>query len=126
MCLCVCVRDRESERECEGVERPRVGLEEKESQCELRLQLCGGIDFRNRIDLIYRRSWCECTYDQAHETLEARANMAHTRQSRPDSGLGLQVKVLKTREVVPSWLDSGTLREIDLIYRQSSCGWSQG
>ena len=31
-------------------------------------------------------------------------NMAHTRQSRPDSGLGLQVKVLHTVQVVPSSL----------------------
>ena len=31
-------------------------------------------------------------------------NMAHTRQSRPDSGLGLQVNVLHTVEVVPSSL----------------------
>jgi len=30
-----------------------------------------------------------------------RANMAHTRQSRPDSGLGSHVKVLKTLQVVP-------------------------
>ena len=29
-----------------------------------------------------------------------RANMAHTRQARPDLGLGIQVKVLKTFEVV--------------------------
>ena len=32
------------------------------------------------------------------------ANMAHMRQSRPDSGLGFQIKVLKTFSVVPSWL----------------------
>ena len=31
-----------------------------------------------------------------------RANMAHVRQSWPDSGLGLQVKVLRTDLVVPS------------------------
>ena len=31
-----------------------------------------------------------------------RANMALTRQSSPDSGLGFQVKVLKTFETVPS------------------------
>ena len=30
--------------------------------------------------------------------------MAHTRQSRPDPGLGLQVKVFHTVEVVPSSL----------------------
>ena len=33
--------------------------------------------------------------------------MAHVRQSRPDYGLGFQVKVLKTRQVVPSSLGSG-------------------
>jgi hypothetical protein len=30
--------------------------------------------------------------------------MAHVRQPRPDSGLGVQVKVLKTFQVVPSSL----------------------
>ena len=33
--------------------------------------------------------------------------MAHTRQSRPDSGLGFHVKVLKTFKAVPSSLGSG-------------------
>jgi len=37
-----------------------------------------------------------------------RANMAHIRQSRPDSGCGFQVKVLKTFQVFPSSLGSGT------------------
>jgi hypothetical protein len=32
--------------------------------------------------------------------------MAHIRQSRPDSGLGFQVKVLKIFQVVPSSLGS--------------------
>ena len=32
-------------------------------------------------------------------------NMEHIRQSRPDSGLGLRVKVLKTFESVPLSLD---------------------
>ena len=36
-----------------------------------------------------------------------RVNMPHIRQSRPDSGLGFQVLVLKTLEVVPSSLRSG-------------------
>ena len=35
------------------------------------------------------------------------ANMAHVRQSRPDPGLGFQVKVVSTFEVVPSSLGSG-------------------
>ena len=34
-------------------------------------------------------------------------DMAHTRLSRPDSGLGFQVKVLKTFQMVPSSLGSG-------------------
>ena len=33
--------------------------------------------------------------------------MAHVRQSRPDYGLGFQVKVLKPFQVVPSSLGSG-------------------
>ena len=36
-----------------------------------------------------------------------RANMAQTRQSRPDSGLDVQVKDIKTICVVPSSLGSG-------------------
>ena len=36
-----------------------------------------------------------------------RANMAHVRQSRPESSLGFQVTVLKPCEVVPSSLGSG-------------------
>ena len=32
--------------------------------------------------------------------------MAHTTQSRPDSGLGFQVEVLRTFQVVPSSLGS--------------------
>ena len=41
--------------------------------------------------------------------LRCPANMAHIRQSRPDSGLGFQVKVLKTLKVVPSLLGSGAI-----------------
>jgi len=32
------------------------------------------------------------------------ANMAHTRQSKPGSGLGFQVQFRKTFQGVPSWL----------------------
>ena len=38
-----------------------------------------------------------------------RANMAHTRQSRTDSGPDFQIKVLKIFQVVLSWLGSGSL-----------------
>ena len=38
--------------------------------------------------------------------VRCRANMAHIRQSRPDSGLGFQVHVLTLFEVVPSSLGS--------------------
>ena len=37
------------------------------------------------------------------------ANTAHVRQSRPDSGLGFQVKVLTTFYLVPTSLGSGDL-----------------
>ena len=37
----------------------------------------------------------------------SRANVAHIRQSRPDSGLGFQVQVLETYERVPSSLGKG-------------------
>ena len=33
--------------------------------------------------------------------------MAHVRQSRPDSGLGFQIKMLATFEIVPNSLGSG-------------------
>jgi len=36
-----------------------------------------------------------------------RANVAHIRQSRPNSGPGFQTKVLKNIKVVPSSLGSG-------------------
>ena len=39
------------------------------------------------------------------------ANMARIRQSSPDSGLDLQVKVVKTLQAVPSLLESGA-REV--------------
>jgi len=51
-------------------------------------------------------------------SLRRRANMAHIRQSRPDSVLDIQVKVLKTFEVVPSSLGSGEPRfKIDAKFR---------
>ena len=37
-----------------------------------------------------------------------RASMAPTRQLRPDSGLGFQVKVLQTSKVVPSRSEADT------------------
>ena len=39
-----------------------------------------------------------------------RANMAHIRQSRPDSGLGSQANVLKRFKVVPFSLSSGRVQ----------------
>jgi len=48
--------------------------------------------------------------EQIWNTQGSRVNMAHIRQSRPDSGLGIrhvQVKVFKGFQVVPSSLASG-------------------
>ena len=42
--------------------------------------------------------------------VRCRANVAHMSQSRPDSGLGFQVKVLQTFSVVHSPLGSGSHR----------------
>jgi hypothetical protein len=39
--------------------------------------------------------------------LSCRANMAHVRQSRPDSGLDVQALVLESIQVVPFSLESG-------------------
>jgi hypothetical protein len=44
-----------------------------------------------------------------------RANMARIRQSRPDSGLGFQVKVLNTCKLVPSSLASGITCKVGSI-----------
>ena len=44
---------------------------------------------------------------QGFDPGRCRANMAHRRQSRPDPGLGFQVQVLETFQVVPSSLGSG-------------------
>ena len=45
-------------------------------------------------------------YTNKGNQLRYRSSMAHTRQSRPDSGLGSQVKVFDNFEVVPSSLGS--------------------
>ena len=42
--------------------------------------------------------------------MRSRANVAPIRQSRPDSGLGFQVRVLETISVVPSSLGNGSLK----------------
>ena len=47
-------------------------------------------------------------------SLRFRANVAHIRQSRPDSGLGFQVKGSKPLYVAPSSLGSG--RPEDLVF----------
>jgi len=47
-----------------------------------------------------------------------RANMAHVRQSRPDSGIGFQVKVPEMFQVVPCSLGSG----LDRVYLSSWIG----
>jgi len=43
-------------------------------------------------------------YTHSESPCRCTANMAHVRQSRPDSGLGFQLKVLKPFEAVPSSL----------------------
>ena len=50
------------------------------------------------------------------ERARCRANMAHIRQSKPDAGLGCQVKVLQHSQHVPSSLGSGSGKhEIDTV-----------
>ena len=49
----------------------------------------------------------EITSYPQHSWPRCRSNMAHARQSRPDSGLDFQVKVLEPFSVVPSSLGSG-------------------
>ena len=43
-------------------------------------------------------------------TIHCRENMAHIRLSRPDSGLGFQVKISQIFQSIPSSLGSGTLQ----------------
>ena len=43
-----------------------------------------------------------------HDGRRCRENLAHIRQSQPDSGLSVQDKILETIKVVPPWLGSGT------------------
>ena len=45
-------------------------------------------------------------FDNAEVSAHCRANMAHTRQTMPDSGLGFQVKVLKTVGAVACQVDN--------------------
>ena len=58
----------------------------------------------------------------------SRANMAHVRQSRPDSGLDFQAKVIKTFKGVPSSLESDRCdsRPEPLVSAASSYRFSQG
>ena len=56
-------------------------------------------------DTLYSLSTCACTLYRCRE------NTARKTQSRSDSGLGFQVKVFKSFEVVPSSFESGTCRE---------------
>ena len=55
--------------------------------------------------LKHARPTCACAACAART--RCRANMAHTRQSRPDYGLAFQVEVLLTFQDVPSSLGSG-------------------
>jgi len=48
-------------------------------------------------------------HDEYSTHNRCRANMAHIRQSRPDSGLGFNVKVLGTLQFFPFSLGSGSL-----------------
>ena len=57
-----------------------------------------------------KRGWQLEQSFQPGEAEHCRTNVVHILQSRPDSGLGLQVKVLKIVLVVPSSLGSGTDR----------------
>ena len=51
--------------------------------------------------------WCTRRVQIQNSMYRCRANLAHVRQSAPDSGPGFRVKVLTTFEVVPSLLGSG-------------------
>jgi len=50
--------------------------------------------------------------------LTAAERICHIRQSRPDSGLGFQAKVLENFQVVPSSLGSGLPRTLGEIFEE--------
>ena len=56
--------------------------------------------------------------NRAHRS---RANVAHIRQSRPDSGLGFQGKPHKTFQVVPSSPGGGWWRALELVFGWRGC-----
>jgi len=51
--------------------------------------------------------WSQVRLLASEVPLNCKANVTHTRQSRPDYGIVFQVKVLKTVHHVPSWLGCG-------------------
>ena len=58
-----------------------------------------------------------------HPEVRCRANMAHTSPSVPDSGLGSQVKVLKTFSAAPSSLGNGLQYRGTSLIRRCSPPW---
>jgi hypothetical protein len=65
-------------------------------------------------------SWIGCVKVGSLEMEERfRANIAHTRQSRPDSGLGFQVKFFEMFQGVSSSLGSGARYQSSLGTRAS-------
>jgi len=50
-------------------------------------------------------------HNQLNPVHRFRANMVHVRQSRPDSGRGFEITVLKTYQAVPALLASGAANE---------------
>ena len=83
----------------------RVGLHRVDRGC---LALGVGT-FRHELAVSYCRS--------------CRANVAHTRQSGPDSGLSFKVKVLKTFQVVPSSLGSGIVNSATMYSKKNFLRW---
>ena len=88
-------------RESESVSvRWRVCVREREREC-----------VRERADgkarLCSQLHQTRCAMQVRH----LRANLVHIRQSRPDSGLGFQVTVLKMFKVVPSARDAGPVHQ---------------
>ena len=74
------------------------------------LELTAGIDAPDRTSKVPSRS------------SRCRANSAHSKQPRPDSGPGFRVKVLKTCQVVPFSLGSGYPDRPCRAWRPSSGG----
>ena len=101
--------------------RPLVGVSHARS-CPVLEPFCGNLS--PKLDKVYWKLTFEIPPQRTSGLIpdRCRTNVAHIRQSSPDSGLGLKAKVFKTYEVIPFLLDSGpTPQPVPFACRQERC-----